>query len=76
MLSRTAFYNPKNDSQVSSYDDLFFKRRFSSYIIRESNEYDNRAISQYILQGGIPQMRESQRIYNEIFNMEQDLWEY
>lgn len=76
ILTKTAYYNPQNDSQVCSYDDLFFKRRFGSYIIRESNEYDNRSIADYILQGGIPQMRESQRIHNDVFNKEQDMWEY
>lgn len=74
-LAREAFFNPKNDAQAISYDDLFFKRRFGSTIIRETNEYNNRAIADYKV-GGVPIMREADRIYNEIFNKEQDLWEY
>lgn len=75
VLTKTAFYNPRNDAQPCSYDDMFFKRRFGSYIIRESNEYDNRAINEYE-RGGIPIMREAERIYYEIFNREIDMWEY
>lgn len=74
-LAKEAFYNPKNDAQVSSYDDLFFKRRFGSYIIRETNEYNNRSISDYKF-GGIPNLQESDRVYYDIFNKEHDLWEY
>lgn len=75
VLSRTAAYNPKNDAQVVSYDDLFFMRRFDSYISRESNEYDNRAISEY-KKDGVSQMRESDRVKNTLFVQEHDLWEY
>lgn len=75
VLAKEAFFNPKNDAQVVSYDDLFFKRRFGSHIIRETNEYNNRAIQDYKV-GGVPILREADRIYNEIFNKEQDMWEY
>lgn len=75
VLAKEAFFNPKNDAQVISYDDLFFKRRFGSYIIRETNEYNNRAIADYKV-GGIPILRESDKVYYDIFNKEQDLWEF
>lgn len=74
-LVRSAFFNPKNDAQVSSYDDLFFKRKFGSYVIRETNEYNNRSIADYKV-GGIPNLLESDRVYYDIFNKEHDLWEY
>ncbi|MFV0291087.1 MAG: gliding motility protein GldN [Mangrovibacterium sp.] len=57
-----------------SYDDLFIKRRFSSYIVQVSNTYNNRRIDQYLT--GIDIMTESQRVEDEIFVYEQDLWEY
>ncbi len=57
-----------------SFDDLFMKRRFNSYIAKESNTYNNRAISQYLQ--GRDAMMESKKIENDIFNYEQDLWEY
>lgn len=75
VLSRTPVFNPQNDSQTISYDDLFFKRRFDSFIIRESNEYNNRAVKDYKV-GGVPQLQESDRIKNSLFIQEHDLWEY
>lgn len=75
VLGRTMIYNPLNDAQTTSYDDLFFKRRFDSFIIRESNEYNNRAVSDYKV-GGVPQLKESDKIKNDLFIQEHDLWEY
>lgn len=75
VLTHTAIYNNKNDAQATSFDDLFFKRRFDSYIIRETNEYNNRTISDY-KKGGIPNMLESERIHYDMFNSEHDLWEF
>jgi len=57
-----------------TFDDLFIKRYFNSYIVQESNVYNNRTISQYL--SGKEAMLESKRIEDKIFNMEQDLWEY
>jgi hypothetical protein len=42
--------------------------------VKESNVYNDRGISQYL--SGRAAMEESKRIENEIFNFEQDLWEY
>lgn len=67
-------YNPYNDAQKISFDDLFLQRRFSGYIIAESNVYDNRTINMY--ETGKAALLESDKIKNSIFNMEQDLWEY
>ena len=75
VLARTMIYNPLNDAQTTSYDDLFFKRRFDSFIIRESNEYNNRSVSDYKV-GGVPQLKESDKIKNNLFIQEHDLWEY
>ena len=75
VLTHTAVFNNKNDAQATSFDDLVFKRRFDSYIIRETNEYNNRSISDY-KKGGIPNMLESERIHYDIFNTEHDLWEF
>ena len=74
LLASNAVFNPNNTAQNMSFDDLFIKRKFNSYIIKESNVYNNRSISQYLT--GRDAMLESQRIEAEIFNFEQDLWEY
>ncbi len=75
VLANTAAFNSANDAQRNSFDDIFFKRRFSSYIVQESNVYNNRRINDYVF-GGLPNMRESERIKQEIFNWEHDVWEY
>jgi len=66
-------FNPKNDAQRISFDDLLSKRIFNSYIIKEENVYD-RMIGAYA--SGIDAMLESERIKKEIFNWEHDLWSY
>ncbi|HRX31571.1 MAG TPA: gliding motility protein GldN [Tenuifilaceae bacterium] len=75
ILANTDVFNSFNDAQRVSFDDLFFKRRFNSYIIKESNVYDNRLISDYTF-GGVQNMQESDRIKDDLFNYEHDLWEY
>ncbi|WP_423129992.1 gliding motility protein GldN [Gaoshiqia sp. Z1-71] len=74
LLTSAMIFNTNNIAQNISYDDLFIKRRFNSYVMKQSNVYNNRAITQYI--SGREAMLESQRLEQKIFNFEQDLWEY
>lgn len=74
VLSKYEVFNPKGDSQRLSYDDIFMKRYFSSYITAESNVYDNRPIEMYSV--GMQSMVESDRIKNDIATFEHDLWEF
>ncbi len=74
LLATNAVFNPNNTAQNMSFDDLFIKRKFNSYIVKESNVYNNRSISDYL--AGREAMLESQRIEQKIFDFEQDLWEY
>jgi gliding motility associated protien GldN len=67
------FNHRKNDAARLTYDDVFHKRMFSSFIIKESNKY-NREISEY--RKGIDALLEAEAIKEEIFNLEHDLWEY
>ncbi len=73
LLAKSPIYSPYSDVKNLSYDDIFQKRFFSSYIYMESNPY-RRAILQY--ETGLEVLLEADRIKNEIFNFEQDLWEY
>ena len=66
-------YNEQNDTQWMSFDDLFWKRRFNSYIYKESNLAD-RSIDSYV--HGIDAIHESDQITNEMRNFEHDLWSY
>lgn len=74
ILANHMVFNPRNDAQEYSFDDLFFKRMFSSYIVQESNAYNNRPINSYTV--GLESQLEAERIKESIFNYEQDLWEY
>ncbi len=74
LLATNLTMNPYNDARQISFDDFFIKRTFSSYVVKQSNMYNNRDISAYL--SGRDAMMESQRIEEEIFNYEQDLWEY
>ncbi|MDR0687831.1 MAG: gliding motility protein GldN [Prevotellaceae bacterium] len=75
LLARTPAYLSNNDASVWSYDDIFNGRRFSSYITKESNPHNNRSIVSY-MSNGYTALLESERIKNEIFTFEHDLWEY
>ena len=66
-------FNRENDSERRTYEDLFWKRMFNSYIRKESNVYD-RTIMEYTK--GLDQQLESERIKEEIFNFEHDLWHF
>ncbi len=74
LFATHAVYNANNDAQSVSFDDLFFQRRFSSTIMAESNVYGNRALAQY--KTGQDILLEADKIKNDLFIMEHDLWEY
>jgi gliding motility associated protien GldN len=74
LLSTNLVLNPYNTAQQMSFDDLFIKRTFNSYIVAEENVYNNRGINAYLT--GKDAMLESKRIEDRIFDYEQDLWEY
>ncbi|HSM47346.1 MAG TPA: gliding motility protein GldN [Draconibacterium sp.] len=74
LLSTNLVLNPYNSAQQVSFDDLFIKRTFNSYVVIRENVYNNREISAYL--SGKDAMLESKRIEDEIFDYEQDLWEY
>ena len=74
LLAANEVFNPQNTARNSSFDDILLKRKFNSYIVKEENIYNNRDISQYLTSKDA--MLESKRIENEIFDYEQNLWEY
>jgi len=74
LLANHEVFNPNNDAERRTFDDVFFKRRFSSYIFKETNVYDNRLIDEY--QHGLDALIESDKIKDFVFKFEHDLWEY
>lgn len=66
-------FNPFNDAIRLSWEDLLEMRMFNSYVMKESNVYDRR-IQDYA--SGVDALYESERVKNEIFKFEHDLWTY
>lgn len=67
-------FNPKNDAERRTFDDIFFKRKFSSFIVGESNVYDNRGINEYSV--GQEALFEAENVKYWIANFEHDMWEF
>jgi len=63
-----------NEAVRLSFDDIFAKRLFSSFIVAEANPYDNRMIEEYLM--GIEAIREGERIQGVLADYEHDQWEY
>ena len=73
LINAEVFNLVKNDAARRTYDDIFWKRMFSSIIIKEANVMD-RKINEYKI--GLDAVLAAERIKAEIFNIEHDLWEY
>ena len=73
ILNNYAVFNENNDAQLMSFDDLFWKRRFSSVIYKESNVFD-RNIELY--KSGIDALYEAEKIKEEIRTIEHDIWSF
>ena len=73
LLVTKAVVNRGNDATGLSYDDIFMKRIFSSYIVKESNPEDLR-IKDYAV--GIDKLYESDRVKKGLMDFEHDLWSY
>lgn len=73
-LARTEAFNVHNDAARMSWEDVFEARMFSSYIIKESNVY-NRRIKDY-QNSPMAVLLESDKIKENMFHFEHDLWSY
>jgi gliding motility associated protien GldN len=72
-LAKHEVFNTKNDAERRTYDDIFWKRLFNSTIAKEQNVYD-RTIDMYAR--GIDALLESERVKNDIFLYEHDMWHF
>jgi hypothetical protein len=74
IIANEEIYNRFNNiAQQITYDDVFMKRMFSSFIHKEDNVYDRR-IEEY-MKNGLEALLESEEIKDKIRNFEHDLWE-
>lgn len=77
VLVNMEVFNRQNDAARLTYDDWFEQRLFTSYITKEANPYDL-AINVFadFKDNGEAALLEAERIKNELFEKEHDLWEY
>jgi gliding motility associated protien GldN len=73
VLATKEAINRHNDNTGLSYDDIFMKRLFASYITKESNDKDLR-IKDYAQ--GLDRLYESERVKKELQDWELNLWQY
>jgi gliding motility associated protien GldN len=77
ILVNQELFNPYNDAARMSFDDFFEMRMFNSYIVKESNVWDmDIKYFEEFKDDGIAALLESDRIKNDLFIFEHDLWEY
>ncbi len=76
VLHQAKAFNRKNTSRPISFDHLLNSRRFNSLIYKEENVQGDRAVKEYISENAFMQLLESDRIKEQIRNIEIDLWNY
>ncbi|QAA81799.1 gliding motility protein GldN [Aequorivita sp. H23M31] len=75
-LHEAQAFNRSNSSQPISFDRLLNARRFSAVIYKEDNVQGDRDVKDYITDNALMQLMESERIKEQIRNIEIDLWNY
>ncbi len=73
LLQNHFTYNEKNDARRLSFDDLFWKRKFQSYIDKETNVFD-RDVNDHKV--GVDALLKSDEIKADIFRFEHDVWHF
>ena len=77
VLVNQELFNRHNDALRLSYLDFFELRMFSSYVVKESNAFDN-YISDFeeFKANEFAALLESEKIKERLFDWEHDLWEW
>jgi len=73
LLQNFFTFNEQNRARRMSFDDLFWKRKFQSYIDKEENVFD-RSINDHKV--GVDALINAEDIKNKIFTFEHDLWHF
>ena len=77
LLANTEMFNRYNDASRLSFDDFFQMRIFDSYIVFESNVFDNKIFEfQEFENDATGALLKSDEIKNDLFIFEHDLWQY
>ena len=73
VFAQSIVFNKNNSAEERTYDELFWKRKFGSYVYKEENVY-NREITDYA--SGMDALLEAERIKTNLFEFEHELWEF
>ncbi|WP_143884737.1 type IX secretion system ring subunit PorN/GldN [Chryseobacterium binzhouense] len=76
ILANNYVFNRANSSADLSFDDIINARRFSSIIYKSSTGLGDGKIKDYIPRNSEEQLAESERIKEQILQMENDMWNY
>lgn len=76
VLHEAKVFNERNSSIALSFDHLLNSRRFNGSIYQEDNIYGDRGVKDYVVDNALMQLLESDRIKENIRNIEIDLWNY
>jgi hypothetical protein len=66
-------YNEQSDAQWMSFDDLFWKRKFTAQIYKVSDKFD-RELEDY--KYGVDALYEAEKIKDDMRKWEHDVWNY
>jgi gliding motility associated protien GldN len=75
VLANTPCFTGENEMSQTSFDDLFTKRRFSSYITAIADNQNNRRLDTYT-RNDFELMIKADALKTDLMNFEHDLWEY
>ncbi len=73
VMARWQVFMPGNESHAVSWEDVFERRQFASTIVKTNNVLDLRLQDRYT---GLDALWEADKIRQELFNYEHDLWSY
>ncbi len=73
-LAKQYIIPQSNDIKRITFDEFFAKKLYTSYLIGDSNMYDRMFLNYAKTEKEVK--REQQRVFDELLNFEQDLWEY
>lgn len=73
LAQHKAITHGENWSATTTWEDIFEKRYFASYITKENNIQDLRLQEMYT---GVDLLMESDKIKNELFSREHDMWSF
>jgi gliding motility associated protien GldN len=73
LFAKAETFNRFNDAERRTLEDIIWKRMFSSYMFKESNVFD-RQLDEYL--AGMDILLEGEKIKEDMFSFEQDMWHY